>query len=213
MPLSTRTGYSQLLLAYPHVITSRSQAAKLPHIGAKIIGLVEEFLDTGHISEARRISASPRFQALSTFSSVYGIGPHTARKLHALGLQTLDDLEAYYGVDKEEVLQEGQVEASPGVEGHEDVERGPEEMQRPHEKWWPNKGKDHERDTKGKKSLTSSGPMVGDAGSELGESWVRVALGLREDLALKSVCGSFYTLFRSQRYPEFRGMKSKRWVE
>lgn len=159
---------------------------------------MEEFLDTGHISEARRISASPRFQALSTFSSVYGIGPNTARKLHALGLQTLDDLEAYYGVDKEEVLQEGQIEASPGDKGHEDVERGPEEMERPYEKWWPGKGKDQERDTKGKKGSTSGGPMVGDAGSELGESWVRVALGLREDLALKSVYGSFYAFSRSR---------------
>ncbi|KAH8103597.1 Nucleotidyltransferase [Cristinia sonorae] len=165
-----------VIKAYPHLITSRAQAAKLPHIGAKIIGLVEEFLDTGRISEARRISTSTRFQALSAFSSVYGIGPNTARKLHALGLQSLEDLEAYYGVDREEVLQEGQPVQEEG--------RGPEEMSRPHEKWWPGKDKEKEEDPK-KKTLGRGGPMVGDAGSELGESWIRVALGLREDLAVK----------------------------
>ena len=35
-------------------------------------------------------------------ASVYGIGPSTARRLYALGLRTIDDLEAYYGVEPEE---------------------------------------------------------------------------------------------------------------
>ncbi|THH18302.1 hypothetical protein EUX98_g8985 [Antrodiella citrinella] len=167
------------LKAYPHVITSRSQAAKLPHIGTKIIGLVEEFLDTGRIAEARRISASTRFQALSTFSSVYGIGPNTARKLVALGLQTLDDLEVYYSADPDEVLQEGQGNAEVTEEGGD----GPEDLEKPHEKWWPGKGE--AKDTVPKGKTLGGGAMIGDQGSELGESWIRVALGLREDLAIK----------------------------
>lgn len=115
---------------------------------------------------------------------MYGIGPNTARKLVALGLQTLDDLEVYYGVDREEVLGEGRT----GVgEGGEEEGKGPEEMEKPHEKWWPGKGKDKESDPKGKKLGSGGGVMVGDAGRELGESWIRVALGLREDLALKYV--------------------------
>ncbi|TCD66672.1 hypothetical protein EIP91_001090 [Steccherinum ochraceum] len=176
-----------VIKAYPHLITSRSQAAKLPHIGQKIINLVEEFLDTGHIKEARRIQTSTRFQALSTFSSIYGIGPNTARKLVALGLGTLEDVEVYYGVDREEVLQEGRAGFDEATEGLEEAgdSRGPEEMEKPHEKWWPGKDKDKKTDPKAKKLSSGGGVMIGDAGSELGESWIRVALGLREDLAVK----------------------------
>ena len=32
-------------------------------------------------------------------TTVYGIGPHTARHLYARGLRTIDDLEAFYGLD------------------------------------------------------------------------------------------------------------------
>lgn len=49
------------------------------------------------------IMTSERFKTLTDFSSVYGIGPHTARRLFNLGLRTFDDLEVYYGVDPAEV--------------------------------------------------------------------------------------------------------------
>ena len=42
---------------------------------------------------------SERFISLSLFTSVYGIGPVTARSLYDRGLRTLRDLEAYYEVD------------------------------------------------------------------------------------------------------------------
>ncbi|CAA7260552.1 unnamed protein product [Cyclocybe aegerita] len=41
---------------------------------------------------------SERFQSLSTFASIYGIGPVKARKLYDLGLRTIEDLERYYDV-------------------------------------------------------------------------------------------------------------------
>ena len=39
---------------------------------------------------------SERFQVLSLFASIYGIGPFNARKLYDLGLRTIEDLERYY---------------------------------------------------------------------------------------------------------------------
>jgi len=45
------------------------------------------------------IKLSERFDALTLFATVYGIGPTTSRKLYDLGLRTLSDLEAYYEVD------------------------------------------------------------------------------------------------------------------
>ncbi|KAI0710318.1 Nucleotidyltransferase [Cerioporus squamosus] len=132
---------ASVLKAYPHEIRSLKQVQKLPFIGVKISGLVEEFLDTGKITEAETIKSSERFQTLTLFSSIYGIGPSTAIRLYNLGLRSLKDLEVYYGVEPEDMAQQSQI-----VE----VDRG---------------------------------QHMGDEG--LGDSWIRVALGLREDLAKK----------------------------
>jgi DNA polymerase mu len=106
-----------VIKAYPHVITERNiqDLRGLPFLGEKILSLVllasspftfhyshicqiEEFLKTGRITEAQKILADPRFQSLSTFITIYGIGPHTARRLYDLGLRTLEELERYYEV-------------------------------------------------------------------------------------------------------------------
>ena len=39
---------------------------------------------------------SERFQSLSLFTTIYGIGPVNARRLYDLGLRTIEDLERYY---------------------------------------------------------------------------------------------------------------------
>lgn len=44
------------------------------------------------------ILSSDRFVTLSTFTTIHGIGPHTARKLYSLGLRTVEELERYYEV-------------------------------------------------------------------------------------------------------------------
>ncbi|CAL1711990.1 unnamed protein product [Somion occarium] len=134
--------------AYPHRITSKSQVQKLPHFGVKICSLVEEFLDTGEISEARSIASSERFKTLSDFSSVYGIGPNAAQKLYNLGLRTLEDLEIYYGVDPTDI------ETNLIKLENEEAPRG------------------STRRSQGQKD-------------EPGESWIKVALGLRNDLMKK----------------------------
>lgn len=127
-------------------------------------------MDTGHIPEAREFATrtyphpqtplflpetiveSTRFRTLSLFSSIYGIGPNTARRLYALGLRTLEDLEIYYGVDSIRDMEE----TSQVIE----VEQAHKQHRRP------------------------GGPEdEGEAG--LGDDWVRIALGLREDLAKK----------------------------
>lgn len=130
-----------------------------------------------------KISSSPRFQSLTLFTSIYGIGPHTARRLYALGLRTLEHLELYYGVDRSETNdhpQEAPVEnetplrtEDPLIEIEEDQEM---------------KEENKRRYFASKNSSERSGPEVKGRGgddSELGEGWVKVALGLREDLMQK----------------------------
>lgn len=54
---------------------------------------INEYLNTGSIAEARGIAADPRFQALSQFSSIYTIGPTTARYYYDdLGITSLEDV-------------------------------------------------------------------------------------------------------------------------
>ncbi|KAF8633429.1 hypothetical protein AX17_004600 [Amanita inopinata Kibby_2008] len=90
-----------VLKAFPYKITPeiyRGEVKKLPHLGEKMRAKIEEFLKHGFIEESRTIRASSRFQALSGFSSVYGVGPVAAQKLYDLGLRSIADMERYYDV-------------------------------------------------------------------------------------------------------------------
>ncbi|KAH9944599.1 Nucleotidyltransferase [Amylocystis lapponica] len=146
--------------ACPHRITSMKQVEKLPFVGDKISHMIEQFLNTGHMTEAQTLRASERFRTLSLFASIYGIGPTTARRLYALGLRSLADLEVYYGAnsrtgqpDGREVIEIEQSSRRAGGHGEHGGIHGLRE-------------KDE-----------------GDEG--LGESWIRIALELREDLSVK----------------------------
>ncbi|KAJ7287185.1 hypothetical protein C8J57DRAFT_1283139 [Mycena rebaudengoi] len=69
---------------YPHAITTSrlAEVSSLPYIGEKTLSKITEYVNRGKIAESQSIESSSRFQALSTFSTIYGIGPTTARKLH-----------------------------------------------------------------------------------------------------------------------------------
>ena len=71
------------------------------------------------------ILASDRFKALSVFTSIYGIGPNTARRLYSLGLRTIADLEVYYGVESSDAPPTELLEV---------------ELQRKHSRSWRGKG-------------------------------------------------------------------------
>ena len=95
------------------------------------------------------IKVSERFTVLSLFTSIYGIGPTSARRLYNLGLRSLDDLEIYYGVERETIRNGREV-----LEQEQEVSKF----------------------TKGKRTTEDD---------ELGDSWIRIALGLRDDLLKK----------------------------
>ncbi|KAI5986846.1 hypothetical protein EDD15DRAFT_2174383 [Pisolithus albus] len=90
-----------IAVTYPNPINAeklQGEVAGLPFLGQKILSMIEEYTQSGEIPEAQTILSSPRFQSLSAFTTIYGIGPHTARKLYALGLRTLEELDRYYEV-------------------------------------------------------------------------------------------------------------------
>ncbi|KAI6125473.1 hypothetical protein EV401DRAFT_1937739 [Pisolithus croceorrhizus] len=97
------------LAAYPNPISAeklQAEVARLPYLGEKILSMIEEYTQSGKIPEAQTILSSPRFQSLSAYTTIYGIGPHTARKLYALGLRTLEELDRYYEVTQGDVSTE-----------------------------------------------------------------------------------------------------------
>ena len=63
------------------------------------------------------ISTSARFQSLTLFTSIYGIGPSTARDLYASGMRTTEHLEEYFWSEEDIVapLWEGETRHPPGV--------------------------------------------------------------------------------------------------
>ncbi|CCM02941.1 uncharacterized protein FIBRA_05056 [Fibroporia radiculosa] len=154
-----------IVKAYPRKIRSLQQVEKLPFIGAKIGGMVEEYVLSGKITEAQSILASERFQALSLFATIYGIGPTTARKLYALGLRSLDNLEVYYGVERDQGPSEEIIEV---------------EKQTTSEQSYRN-----DKDKGRRRGVGGWGGEKGEGDEGLGESWVRIALELREDLSIK----------------------------
>ncbi|KAF8178646.1 hypothetical protein K438DRAFT_1726271 [Mycena galopus ATCC 62051] len=88
-----------VIKAYPHTLTASRlpEVSKLHSIGEKMISKISEYVTDGKIMESQTIAASARFKALSEFTTIYGIGAATARKLYdSLGLRTIADLEEHY---------------------------------------------------------------------------------------------------------------------
>ncbi|KAJ3877929.1 DNA polymerase mu [Lentinula edodes] len=89
-----------VLKAFPYHITLDNihEVSELPHIGSKICSKIQEFIKHGDISECKSILSGTRYHSLVEFTTVYGIGPATARNLYSLGLRTIKDLENHYKV-------------------------------------------------------------------------------------------------------------------
>ncbi|KAG8815000.1 hypothetical protein FRC17_000901 [Serendipita sp. 399] len=82
--------------AYPYKIRSTKQVEKLPHVGPNSLKRISEFLTLGYVQEARQLENDARFQTLSDFTTIYGIGPVNARRFLDMNISTFKDLESYY---------------------------------------------------------------------------------------------------------------------
>ncbi|KAK0486162.1 DNA polymerase mu [Armillaria novae-zelandiae] len=86
--------------SYPFVITEnllKTDVSNLSHMGVKTVAKIKEYLRSGTISEAESILEDPRYQVLTLFTSVYGIGPAYAQHMYDVeGLRTIKDLEFHY---------------------------------------------------------------------------------------------------------------------
>lgn len=82
--------------AYPKVIRTVAEVEKLPYVGPKARLKISEFLSSGMIEETRNLEKDEYYKTLGTFTSLYGIGNVTAKRLYSMGMRTLEHLEDYY---------------------------------------------------------------------------------------------------------------------
>ncbi|KAJ7209759.1 hypothetical protein GGX14DRAFT_632007 [Mycena pura] len=88
-----------VLKSYPYPLTPSklTEVSKLPGIGEKILSKITEYINEGNIKESQAIAGSSRYQSLCAFTTVYGIGASSARKLYdSFGLRTIGDLTEHY---------------------------------------------------------------------------------------------------------------------
>ncbi|KAG8746783.1 hypothetical protein FRC10_003766 [Ceratobasidium sp. 414] len=96
-----------MIKSYPTLIASVDEIKKLPGIGPKTTKLIGEFIKTGSIPDARETASSKRFQILSQFTAIHGIGSAKAREHYEAGCRTVEDLIEVYESKRKGPVTEG----------------------------------------------------------------------------------------------------------
>ncbi|GKT48840.1 DNA polymerase type-X family protein pol4 [Colletotrichum spaethianum] len=78
--------------AYPYVIASPQEVARLPGCGVKIAELWHEWEEAGRLREADEAQADPKLSVIQTFYDIWGVGDITARDFYNRGWRDLDDV-------------------------------------------------------------------------------------------------------------------------
>nr|XP_031863438.1 uncharacterized protein CI109_001314 [Kwoniella shandongensis]KAA5530510.1 hypothetical protein CI109_001314 [Kwoniella shandongensis] len=100
--LSYRRSLS-MIKSVPRRLKSGKEAMQLIGVGDKVAQRIDEFLQSGFVAESEAILASPRFQALNLFASVYTIGHHKAKELYDRHhCRTLEDVRLHFEAVEEE---------------------------------------------------------------------------------------------------------------
>lgn len=88
------SGCLSAIKAYPHCICREDLKTirNLKGVGKKMIGLIEQYCDKGHIVEAQQILGDPANEILFDFMDLYGVGPVSARALYEMGCRTFEDV-------------------------------------------------------------------------------------------------------------------------
>ncbi|KZL83455.1 dna polymerase beta protein [Colletotrichum incanum] len=81
--------------AYPYVIGSPQEVARLPGCGVKIAELWHEWKEAGRLREADEAQVDPKLSVIQTFYDIWGVGDATARDFYNRGWRDLDDVVEY----------------------------------------------------------------------------------------------------------------------
>ncbi|KAI0454488.1 hypothetical protein F5B21DRAFT_474821 [Xylaria acuta] len=85
--------------AYPYLLSSTSEVARLPGCGPKIVELYKQWKDYGYLDDVQEAASNPKLKVLLLFYEIWGVGAKTANEFYNRGWRDLDDI-VKYGWDK-----------------------------------------------------------------------------------------------------------------
>ncbi|KAI0396175.1 Nucleotidyltransferase [Xylariaceae sp. FL0594] len=87
------------IAAYPYLLQSPAEVARLPGCGAKIVDLFRQWKETGYLDDVEEAASNPRMKVLLLFYDIWGVAAKTANEFYNRGWRDLDDV-VEYGWDK-----------------------------------------------------------------------------------------------------------------
>ncbi|KAI0445416.1 hypothetical protein F4803DRAFT_548148 [Xylaria telfairii] len=81
--------------AYPHLISSVNEVARLPGCGPKVVELFKQWKDYGYLDDVQAAATNPKMKVLLLFYEIWGVGAKTAHELYNRGRRDLDDIVEY----------------------------------------------------------------------------------------------------------------------
>ncbi|KAI0201006.1 Nucleotidyltransferase [Astrocystis sublimbata] len=85
--------------AYPYLISSAAEVARLHGCGPKIVELYRQWNDTGFLEDVQQAASNPKMKVLLLFYDIWGVGAKTANEFYNRGWRDLDDI-VKHGWDK-----------------------------------------------------------------------------------------------------------------
>ncbi|KAI0433374.1 hypothetical protein F5Y09DRAFT_84666 [Xylaria sp. FL1042] len=78
--------------AYPYLISSASEIARLPGCGPKIVELYKQWKQNGSLDDIQEAASSSKMRVLLLFYDIWGVGAKTANDFYNRGWRDLDDI-------------------------------------------------------------------------------------------------------------------------
>ncbi|KAI1313097.1 hypothetical protein F5Y03DRAFT_154881 [Xylaria venustula] len=78
--------------AYPYMLSSASEIARLPGCGPKIVELYKQWQEYGSLDDVQEAASNSRMKVLLLFYDIWGVGAKTANDFYNRGWRDLDDI-------------------------------------------------------------------------------------------------------------------------
>ncbi|KAI1280128.1 hypothetical protein F5Y07DRAFT_355996 [Xylaria sp. FL0933] len=78
--------------AYPYLISSAAEVARLPGCGPKIVELYKQWKEHGSLDDLEEAASSSKMKVLLLFYDIWGVGAKTANDFYNRGWRDLDDI-------------------------------------------------------------------------------------------------------------------------
>ncbi|GAW16805.1 hypothetical protein ANO14919_062440 [Xylariales sp. No.14919] len=78
--------------AYPYLLSSASEIARLPGCGPKIVELYKQWKENGYLDDVQEAASNPKMKVLLLFYDIWGVGAKTANDFYNRDWRDLDDI-------------------------------------------------------------------------------------------------------------------------